>query len=215
MTATREAEATLLRSVADDLQAEGYTVIIEPTPDALPGSLKGLRPDAVAIGRDPKLVIEIAKEGRESLARVQKLREAVRAHDGWALRLIYDRSASTEQLTSLPLAAIEETLASAAAVSKQDTRASLILYWASSEAIARLIDKDEFARPQTPGRIVERLAAKAYIVPSEAEFLREMARKRNAFVHGQLSVDVTSAEIASFGELLTSLVSAARSQGLG
>ena len=125
-------------------------------------------------------------------------------HPDWELRIILvaptteaknpvRQSFSTigEKLTEV------ETL-----VTKEHYDAAFLLGWAVLEAIARAAVQDAFDRPQTPGRVVETLAAKGVLTPKEADTLRLLIEKRNRLVHGELDVAVSSAEVEQFARLL-------------
>lgn len=77
--------------------------------------------------------------------------------------------------------------------------------WAAFEALSRERRPNEFARPQSPGRIIEHFASQGIIAPSDAAFLRSMAQSRNAFVHGDLRQTVALTEIERFVGLVREL----------
>jgi uncharacterized protein YutE (UPF0331/DUF86 family) len=86
--------------------------------------------------------------------------------------------------------------------------------WAHLEAISRAIHPKDFSRPQTPGRIVERLAEHGDIEPNQAEFLRSAAQKRNRFIHGELSTAVDTKEISTFIAILDQLLTSTRTRSI-
>ena len=102
-------------------------------------------------------------------------------------------------------AEIEPVLERALEVSRVDARAALLICWATLEALGRERKPDEFAGPQSPASIIERLASKAIITPAHAAFLRTMAEKRNAFVHGDLRQTVRPADVLAFVALVREL----------
>jgi hypothetical protein len=212
MNPARLAEAELLEATARRLTEEGYEVVLEPPQTLVPHSLKGLRPDAVAIGRSPKLVVEIAAEGEESARRVAALQRALRDADDWKLHLVLDRASVPSPLPTIAIDEIRSTLGRAEAVALVDTRSALLLCWACTEALSRALEPGYFARPQSPARIVEHLATEAKIAPSDAKFLRTMAQLRNSFVHGDLSQLVTKSQIQRFIALLSGLIEQADRQ---
>jgi uncharacterized protein YutE (UPF0331/DUF86 family) len=75
---------------------------------------------------------------------------------------------------------------------------SLLLGWATLEAVARAVVSEKFAKPQSPGRIVETLAMDGYITPTEADQVRALVTKRNRLIHGALDVRVSATEIENF-----------------
>ncbi|MEJ1970396.1 MAG: hypothetical protein WDN03_17475 [Rhizomicrobium sp.] len=212
MVETHDYESDLLELATSKLVSEGYRVLLQPDVSELPKELVPFRPDGIAIGKIPNLVIEIAREGKNGDT-IKKMRQVLATNPSWELHVIFDRSDASSPLAQETLDSIEQLLGEVAEVASKDTRAALLMCWAALEALARIIEPSNFARPQTPGRIVEQLASLAYIVPSEAQFLRDRVHDRNEFVHGGLSVKVTEAEVARFVELLEDLLRATRNQG--
>jgi hypothetical protein len=210
MTSAREREAELMQMTATTLISSGYTVLIQPSQNDLPAELKGFRPDGIAIGKKPYLAIEITSEG--GLARTEKVKEALKDNPDWELYVVLDRGKSSEPLRGETPETIESVLDAGSKLSDQDPRAALLMCWAALEAFARLLDPSNFGRPQTPSRVVEQLASRAYIAPSEANFLREQIKKRNEFIHGQLSTVVAKAEIDKFSEILRDLIGTYRKE---
>ena len=74
----------------------------------------------------------------------------------------------------------------------------LLRGWATFEALARYLMPEEFSKPQTPGRLVEKLAFEGYVTPSEADLLRRLAAIRNSFIHGDLNQSVSNTELETF-----------------
>lgn len=205
MSSTRDTEADLMQLTAADLASQGYSVIVQPSATELPPELKQFRPDGIAIGKKPHLVIEVTSE-RGGHERATKIREALRNNPEWQLYVVFNRSTASEPLALQSLESIERLADIASKVAVQDRRAGLLMCWAALEAIARLIEPQKFGRPQTPGRIVEELASPGYITPSEAASLRKLASIRNSFIHGVISVDVTQNELDEFIDVLNVLI---------
>ena len=206
---TIQTEADILAATARQLSEQGYSVIVEPARSILPAALAGLHPDAVAIGREPKLVIEIAGERSDQVRRVAELQKALRSVPDWKLHLVLNRSSGASELTAMTDTEIATVLDRALEVARIDPRAALLMAWAALEALSRERQPHEFARPQSPGRIIESLASQGIVTASEARFLRSMADSRNAFVHGDLRQIITVEEVGNFVELLRSLFDSA------
>jgi hypothetical protein len=207
VTFSRTTEADLLAATSRKLSEEGYDVIIEPSPSLLPGPLKKRRPDAIAIGRLPNLAIEVASDRPNDAQRVAELQRALKGTPDWKLHLVFNRASGPPELAKVSDSDIPPLLSQALNVAQIDTRAALLMGWAALEALSRSRRPDEFARPQSPGRIVERLASQGIIAPSEAALLRSLAAKRTAFVHGALEEKVDPAEISAFVAILNQLLS--------
>jgi uncharacterized protein YutE (UPF0331/DUF86 family) len=151
------------------------------------------------------LVIEVTSEGR-GLDKTERIRQAIKDNPDWQLYVILNRGKSSQPLQNESLEDIERFIKDIPRIAAVDLRAALLSCWAALEAFARHIDPADFARPQTPGRIIEQLASQSYITPSDASFLREEMKKRNDFVHGQLSITVGSSELDRFVEFLHDLI---------
>ena len=208
MTEIWDTERELLEATARDLTAKGYDVVLEPSPSLLPTALASFRPDAIALGREPKLIVEIATEGAVAAAKVASLQEALMQNPEWKLHLVISRVKRTS-LSVMPHELIAPTLENAKKVAKIDAQAALLLGWSAFEALSRARRPSVFSRPQSPGRIIERLAAEGVLTPVEATFLREMAHARNLFIHGDLTHTVDLSQVERFLSTIESLLSAA------
>ncbi len=206
MTLARETEAELLAATVRQLSEQGYDVVVQPSASILPASLQRWRPDAVAIGRHPKLIVEVASERPEAARRIAELQQALKAETDWKLYLVLNRASGAPDLVTIEDTDIAPFLDRAVAVATIDARAALMMAWAALEALSRNRRPDEFSRPQSPGRIVERLASEGVVGPSDAEFLRTMAQKRNRFVHGDLRQVIEPNEVRRFVSLLQELI---------
>jgi len=202
---SRTTQAELLDATVRKLTEQGYDVIVEPGASLLPPSLQKWRPDAVAIGREPRLVVEIASESQAAAARIAELQAALRSEPGWKLQLVLDRASGSPAVPPASVAQIDAVLDSALSIVESDARGAMLLGWAAFEALGRSRRPDDFARPQSPGRLIERLASHGEILPSDAQFLREMATHRNRFIHGDLVDTVAKADVVRFIEFLISL----------
>ena len=59
-------ERAVLEQIASNLEAEGFKVIVQPSLHIVPAFLRDYEPDAIAIGRDQNLVIEIARSSERT-----------------------------------------------------------------------------------------------------------------------------------------------------
>ena len=207
-------EREILRLEAERLEQDGYTVALEPSPAVLPEEFKSLRPDAVAVGKEPRLLIEVISGDPESSARAQKTREIISGSPGWKLHIIYLGAKPSTKLS--PFRCRKSTKPSIRCRQSRPKiqKQLLMVCWACLEALARALQPGTFSRAQTPGRIVEQLAGISYVTASTAEFLRRMAGKRNEFVHGQLLTEVDLKDIDRFLAILHSLVEEARAENV-
>lgn len=176
-------------------RAQGYNVVRQPRPSVLPEFFKGLRPDAVLLGRTPQIIVEVVRKGQPNLdAKLKHLRALLAEHQEWRLEVLYAGEHHAE-LPNVANDALRETLDSVRNVAAVDPRSSLLLLWAALEAIGRRLEPDRTKRPQSPGTIVELMAGQGFVTPSEAETLRQAVKWRNRLIHGDLAIEVTSEQI--------------------
>lgn len=206
MTITRSAEAHILDATVQSLSEQGYDVLVEPSASLLPYSLRPFRPDGIAIGRKPKLIIEVAREGPEDAQRVAKIQGALKELPDWRLHLVFASGTRTPDIALTEERNIAETVDRAIRLADIETSAALLMVWAALEALGRNRRPIDFAKPQSPGRIVERMAMEGMITASEASFLRDMALKRNAFIHGDLSQATTQDDVRKFAAIIRDLL---------
>lgn len=198
-------QSELLSATIRKLKEQGYDVVIEPSASILPHSLQGWRPDAVAIGKSPRLVVEIASESPKAAARIADIQAALKAEPDWRLHLVLDRASSAATVDKASDSQIETALKDATKVLAVDARAALLMTWSAFEALSRARRPNDFSRPQSPGRLIEQLAANGEVSTSDAEFLRSMAMQRNRYIHGGLAQDVERENVTRFIELLKRL----------
>ncbi len=200
-------EAALLDSVLPDLEAEGFEVFANPSPPILPAFMRDHSPDAIALRKDKKLAIEVLREGAPSNRRLDKLRELFSEHKDWELRVYWISPSNTRktidgtsgEVIEQSIKAVEEL------TSVGRTKPALLMAWATFEAIGRAILPDRLQRPQTPGRLIEVLAAEGQITPTEADHLRRLAESRNHLIHGGLETPVPEADLQRFVDVLKTL----------
>lgn len=205
MTMARQTRAELLAGTSRSLREKGYDIIEQPDPSLLPESLATLQPDAIAIGKEPKLVIEIAGQGSHYASRIADMQKALKNQTDWKLHLVVHLSKGDPEMPPISESNIR-TFVDSLGDATTDARANLLMAWAALEALSRKRRPQSFSRPQSPGRIVEEFATEGVISPSDAAFLRTMAYKRNAFVHGDLSQIVSKPEIDRFIAILEELM---------
>lgn len=203
----QDTEALMLERVATDLQEEGYEVFLHPRHPLTPPFLGNFMPDAIASKQDEHLLIEITRKSPQASAKLAKLDELLKDRKNWKLRVYWlEPMTPGDQLPVERAATISSRLDEATSIAATGHReAALLQAWATFEAIARALTPDNFARPQSPRRIVEALAAEGYLTPSEALAIRPLVDKRNQFVHGALEQLVTSEELQKFIEILKGL----------
>ena len=202
-----QTELEVLIALVPQLEAEGYEVYLHPSRPMVPEFLGDFQPDVLAFRGDEKLVVEIKRKSKDAEKQMQQISKLLQGRSGWNLRLIW--LSPTSELVALPRqtretikARIEEARALVSAI---HVSAAMLLAWATFEAIARALSEASFNRPQTPGRLIEVLAAEGTISPSEADLLRRLAQLRNRLIHGELTVTPDQGEVERFLDMLSDL----------
>jgi uncharacterized protein YutE (UPF0331/DUF86 family) len=195
------------------LEAEGYTIYLEPPRQLLPGFMQGYTPDAIALPAKnskkakKKLAIEVAIEGSTASLKEDVLRQRFSNANDWELRVYYARPDGTrDSLPVMSREAIDTSLASIASlVSTDQLQAALLLAWATFEALGRAVAKGKLSRAQSPGRLIEVLASDGLVTPTEADTLRGLSKARNQLIHGRLDEDIQRSDLLRFTKTLSSL----------
>ena len=215
--------STLERDALDEVErrliGKGYSVVREPRGDAVPNFLGQFQPDAIAIGKQPQLVIEIiARRGSASVdaAKVEQIRQLISDHHDWALEVVYTTPSSSSPGVGAPHA-IRARFGEIQRLAKIDGRAALIMAWSMLEAVARALLPDRAERALTPASTVELLASLGYVDKSEADMLRDAGRARNLMVHGDLNQQISPADLNSVLDIIDGLIGVLERQsgGLG
>lgn len=198
--------ATLEKVIIDNLrlsyESAGYKFIAEPTILELPPFLHGFRPDAIAFGASKNVIIEIASQSKKTKERnfgrfsndfERKL------PDGWELKIVLMPEDAPDDLLPASDEVVDKQISSFRQLSESGQElAGMLLGWATLEAIGRRLLPEGLSRPQTPARLVSMLAQQGYILPVEADLLREIARDRNKAMHGELDIEVHPEKMRQF-----------------
>jgi uncharacterized protein YutE (UPF0331/DUF86 family) len=197
----------VLEQLVPQLQAEGYTVYLEPSRQLLPPFMEGYMPDAIALRHDKNLAIEVIVEGPSSKTKEDRLRHRFEGRNDWELRFYYVRPVSRrEGLPAMANETIDSSIASLEGlISSGQLSAASLIGWATFEALGRALSPEKFTRPQTPARLIEGLATDGIVTPSEADLLRKLANSRNRLIHGTLNESIDSAELTKFLTILKAL----------
>lgn len=107
----------------------------------------------------------------------------------------------------LSRAVIDQNLAAARDLAEEHrVLPALIMGWAVLEAVGRALLPSRFPKAQTPGRLVDVLAAYGQLTPIEAERMRTLAQVRNRAVHGALQVSVRNEDLNYFFALISRMM---------
>ena len=191
-----EAERIALDRVVPLLQSEGYDVIPAPGPADLPPFLADRRPDAIAIGKHPSLLVEVfRKDGKRELAKVRELQSRLQGRDDWQLRVFYFSSLEPT-LQPVPNAATMDAIQAARNVSATEPRAALLLAWSIMEAVARETIETTGSRALNPSALVNLLASEGYIDQEQANEMFRLSKLRSEIAHGQLDCSTTPEDVS-------------------
>ena len=130
MTLARHTEFEILEATALALEERGYDVIRKPPTTFLPETLRSFSPDAIAIGREPKLIIEVAQQTAQDADRVARLQQALKSVPEWELHLVVGFTMATPDLAPIEMADIMTTLERASGLAAEESQAALLVAWA-------------------------------------------------------------------------------------
>jgi len=204
----QELEAAILDRTREELISSGYEVILQPNKISVPTFLGEFRPDALAFKSDGNLVIEVATQSPQAEKRLFRLRDLVESQPGWSLRLIWTSSDSNFMaLPQIDFKTIGRYLSEGEnLLLSRHQKPALLLVWSCLEALARTLNPESTAKPQTPLRVVEQLALLGQITPEQANTLRDMARLRNRVIHGDLKADVKISSVREAAKIARSVL---------
>lgn len=209
-----EREIEILERVRVKLAAEGYDVVLQPAGMDLPEFLQNLRPDAVAHRGTEHLLIEVVSRSERASRRIRELRGAIQGHPNWQLETIWTTPQNIPRsLERAPLNAVSSALREIDDLLKANhLRPAFLLCWATLESLGRILLPAELSKPQTPGRLVEYLAANGFVDREEARHLRRLTDVRNRLIHGELHAEVTENELTEIRDVLWKLHDLARAR---
>jgi hypothetical protein len=195
-------ESSVMRNLQVVSEARGLKFYINPPREIVPKFLGDFRPDAIAVGPEGGIIIEV-KLRRNPASEKQLAAIAKRVSDqkGWEFRAIY-LNPTLDEMPSIAKPTPEQlqaTFKEIEALAKGGhPAAALVMGWAALESLARLASANsEARRPRgfSPIQAIQTLAEEGYMENEAADRLREMAKLRNAVVHGDFSVDVPTEQV--------------------
>jgi uncharacterized protein YutE (UPF0331/DUF86 family) len=208
----RLVESNALRNLQKLSEARGLKFYINPPREIVPDFLGDFRPDAIALGPEGGIVVEVKfQRGPASEKHLATIARRVSAQKGWEFRAIYlnpplDEVPPIEKPTSEQLQAtfreIEELIKAGHRV------AAFARAWAALESLARLASSNNEARTATslsPIQVIQTLAEEGHVENEAADRLRQMVKLRNAVIHGDLSVDVPLKQLKDLVEQLQAI----------
>jgi hypothetical protein len=207
-------ESNILRNLQQVSEARGLKFYVNPPPEVVPAFLGSHQPDAIAVGPDGGIIIEV--KSRRSPASEQQLAaiaKRVSDHKGWEFRAIYlsPPMDGTQSIAKPTPGQIQARFGEIEALTKAGhPAAALVTAWAVLESLARLTTASSQARTPkgfSPLQVIQTLAEEGYIENDVADRLREMAKLRDAVVHGDFSVDVPGEQVESLLKQLRGIAS--------
>ena len=196
-------ESNMLRTLRLSSEKRGFKFYINPSRELVPAFLAGYKPDAIAIGPDGGGIIIAVKRHRNQATdgRLADLAKTVASQKGWEFRAIYTNPATeAPAYIAKPVPEQIDTRLNEiqALVEKGHYAPALITGWAALESLARLASNDTAGRPSVGSstiQAIQTLAEEGYLENEAAQTLREMAKLRNAVIHGDLSVTVPAEQV--------------------
>jgi uncharacterized protein YutE (UPF0331/DUF86 family) len=201
------AENVVLERLVPDLKSQGYDVFVHPNRQMVPPFLGAYLPDVIALRDDKNLVIEIKQGSSRAEKALEDLTKRFEGQSRWEFRIVWvNRDDDRRRLTLQSSETISSRLTEVRRLLDGEfTESALLMCWAILEAIGRRLLSDEFARPQSPARLVEILATKGLVTPDEGDALRRIADERNRVIHGELTTNIDHSVVETFLAVLTSL----------
>lgn len=206
-------EEAALDRYASRWTAKGYRLVKNPSGSELPAFLRSYRPDAILIGPE-KIVVEVVQKGQtDAVEKVATVRSLLADHPDWHLEVLY-AGVAPQPVSQMTPNRLRKTLDQIESANESDDLGTFLLLWAVLEAATRNLEPDATRRPQSPGRVVELLAASGRITPSDADVLRESAKLRNRLIHGDLDVSVPVHVRTRMSQVAEDLVSSLASHSM-
>lgn len=190
-------ESDTLRKLRLKYEGRGFTFHANPSRELVPPFLSEFRPAAIAVGPDGRRSIVIEIRDRPNPVEAATLRElpTKAREEGWDLEVVFGARPEDGPRIAMPTPEqIEARLNEIQDLVEAGQRvAALITGWAALESLARLARAD-LAEGRvgglSPVQAVQVLAEEGYLENDDASELRDMAKLRDAVIHGDLSVDV-------------------------
>lgn len=194
-----ESEKRILDLLRPGYIDQGFTFIEYPSPAELPAFMRGYQPDALALGSEKSIAIEV-KTGRSQEAvteRLRSIRDRFSGQPEWEFRVVYADEYPLQPVFASTKDQINSQIAEAELLLSQDhASASLVLGWAAIEAIARTIEPDFPSRGvATMTRALELLEHLGRLHYEDAERLRRILPLRAKIVHGDFQTRVTREDV--------------------
>ncbi|SRR6266566_1862591 len=194
----------VLERIAQDYRRRGYEVFVEPRGKDLPPFLSDVTPDLVARRGSEGLVIEVkSSPERVDPSQLNAIAKRVSEHPGWHFVLMATDprglETSNELLSPLEEDDIKRRLEETRSLlNAGHVEAALMLGWAATEAILRLIvAREELSVDRNDTRsLLRSLASEGFIGSEDFRNLNNAFLSRGSIAHGMRGLPVESANEA-------------------
>jgi uncharacterized protein YutE (UPF0331/DUF86 family) len=207
-------ESNILKALRQVSEARGLRFYINPPREVVPEFLGDFRPDAIAVGPEGGIIIEVKlRRNPASERQLAAIAKKISDQKGWEFRAIYlnPPSEGTPSIKKPTPEQLQATFKEISALAEGGHRAAaLVMGWAALESLARLASAGGEAgtvRGFSPIQAIQTLAEEGYLENEDADRLREMAKLRNAVVHGDLSIDVPTMQVEDLLSQLRAIAS--------
>lgn len=205
MSESQLAERDVLRGLQQIYEARGLKFHIHPPREMVPEFLGNFQPDAIAQGQEGGIIIEVKlRRDPRSDKQLAAIAQKVSGQKGWEFRAIYV-DPLTDDAPPIAKPTPEQLHAAFSEIDALNKgghpTAALIVAWAALESLARLATaRTEVGKRKSfsPIQSIQALAEEGYIEGKAADQLRELAKVRNAVVHGDFSITVSEEQVQTF-----------------
>ena len=195
-------ERDTLERLREDFEAKGYEFLVEPSRAQIPDFLADHVPDALALGQNDKVIIELKpKESRETKIPLAQLAQKVPSGSGWRYLLVYTGQDPSE-IIDVPRSNQSQVDQATGEVRKLEqlgyAKAAMLEAWSILEALARRLYPEDIRfslRPLSAMQVVERLAMDGEIDADQARRLRQLSSLRNSAAQGDLDVMISGDDV--------------------
>ena len=196
-----------VQEVASRYEADGYDVIIEPSPNELPGFLRPFHPDIIAVRPGRSVAVEVRSLNKIRRADYwREFAEAIEHAPQWHLELI---SGSEEpEAEALSQTEIRSLLHESEQIEQSGVlNASLLIAWSAAEAAMRVVlERYNIAASDVrPAALISRSFTDGLLGREDYDFLLYCMQKRNAIAHG-FRQDVTVEDSIKLRKIIQALL---------
>lgn len=204
---SQNTEKQFLERLRARYEDEGFTFTVDPKSRELPDFLGSYIPDALAQKPGLSIAIEV-KRNHASVTQhsLQTIRRLFEGHPNWQLNVVFMGTDPLQPITIPPAspAMIRTRMDEVRALNGETRRGpAFVMAWSLLEAALHSVGSETTSRPRLPGTVVQTLAMNGYIDAEMERRMRSLIELRNRIVHGDLTVEPTSAEV----ELILSAIS--------